>query len=87
MVATDGEIGMGRDKQTVLCNTRFPPGKCLGEWRKTEIHVWTAWANKMYLVVVKTMFLSRAREVGGGEAPSGGRFAFSPSSRRTVKKW
>ena len=47
----------------------------------------TACADKMYLVVVKTMFSSAAREAGGGEAPPRGLFALSPSQWRTVKKW
>ena len=45
------------------------------------------WANQMYLVVVKTMFLSAVREAECGEAPSRVWFALSPSWWRTVNTW
>ena len=45
------------------------------------------WANKLYLVAVKIMFLSAAREAECGEAPSRVRVALSPSWWRTVNKW
>ena len=53
--------------------TRFS-GKCLGEWRKNEVKHPASdclWANKMYLVVVKTIVLVRSSRSGvwGGALP------------------
>ena len=41
----------------------------------------------MHLVVVKTVFLSGAREAECREAPSRGVFALSPSRWRAIRKW
>ena len=69
---------------------RSPPGSAKGSGARTKSKHPTSdglWANKMYLVVVKTTFLSAAPEAECGEAPSRGRFALSLSWWRTVKKW